>query len=240
MLQLERVREHYPLSLHGVSLSLGSAMEVDPQHLDALKSLIVRLEPFLVSEHLAWSRTEGGHLNDLLPLPYTEEALDTMVDHVDQVQTALGRRILIENPSSYLSFRHSVMSEAAFLAELARRTDCGVLLDVNNLYVSAHNVGMNVPDYLAALPASAIGEIHLAGHAVNRVGDDVVLIDDHGSRVSDAVWALYTEAMRHYGYRPTLVEWDTDLPALETLVEEARRALHLSADFNGLCHAHAA
>lgn len=238
--QLERVRENYPMSLHGVSLSLGSAVEVDQQHLNALKSLIVRLEPFLVSEHLAWSRSDGAHLNDLLPLPYTEEALDMMVAHVDQVQTALGRQILIENPSSYLRFRHSTMSEATFLACLVRRTDCGVLFDVNNLYVSAHNVGINLSDYFAAIPTGAIGEFHVAGHATNRIGDDVVLIDDHGSQVSEDVWALYAEAIRHYGHRPTLVEWDTDLPTLDVLLGEAKRARDLSADSNGACHANAA
>jgi uncharacterized protein (UPF0276 family) len=238
--QLERVREHYPLSLHGVSLSLGSAVEVDRQHLGDLKSLIARLDPFLVSEHLAWSRSEGAHLNDLLPLPYTEEALDTMVLHVDQVQATLGRRILIENPSSYLRFRHSTMSEAAFLAELVRRTECGVLLDVNNLYVSAHNVGMNILDYFAALPTASVGEFHVAGHAANRVGDHVVLIDDHGSAVSDAVWSLYVEAMRHCGSLPTLVEWDTDLPTLDVLVGEAGRAQELGVDNHGDRHVDAA
>ncbi len=231
--QLESVREHYPLSLHGVSLSLGSAAQVDRRHLRALKGLVARLEPFLVSEHLAWSRSGGAHLNDLLPLPYTEEALDMMVEHVDQIQTALGRSILIENPSSYLRFRHSTMSEATFLACLVRRTGCGVLLDVNNLYVSAHNVGIVPSDYFAALGGATIGEFHVAGHAVNRIGDDVVLVDDHGSRVSDAVWDLYAEATRHYGCRPTLVEWDTDLPSLDVLVGEARRARDLSAEHSG-------
>lgn len=237
---LLRVRKHYPLSLHGVSLSLGSATQIDLRHLRALKSLIEQLEPFLVSEHLSWSRTEDAHLNDLLPLPYTEEALDVMANHVDQVQTELGRRILIENPSTYLRFRHSTMSEAAFLAELVQRTECGVLLDVNNLVVSAHNVGLRIADYFDALPASAIGEIHVAGHAVNRVNDQVVLIDDHGSPVSDDVWSLYSKAVRHYGYRPTLVEWDTNLPPLDVLVAEAVRAADLSASLLGEPRAYAA
>lgn len=237
---IERVREHYPLSLHGVSLSLGSAAPIDLHHLHGLKSLIGRLEPFLVSEHLAWSRTDGAHLNDLLPLPYTDEALDFMANHVDQVQAALGRRILIENPSTYLRFRHSTMSEATFLAELVRRTDCGVLLDVNNLYVSAHNVGVSVADYFSALPGSAIGEIHVAGHAANRIDEQVVLIDDHGSPVSNDVWALYAQAIGHYGHRPTLVEWDTRLPSLDILVAEAARGQDHAASLQGELRADAA
>lgn len=237
---LGRIREHYPLSVHGVSLSLGSATHIDLHHLQALKSLVEQLEPFLVSEHLSWSRTEGAHLNDLLPLPYTDEALDVMADHVDQVQTALGRRILIENPSTYLRFRHSTMGEATFLAELVRRTGCGVLLDVNNLYVSAHNVGLCIADYFSTLPVSAIGEIHVAGHAVNWVNDQAILIDDHGSPVSQGVWALYVSAVRHCGYRPTLVEWDTNLPPLDVLIAESVRAQELSTSLLVETHAVAA
>jgi uncharacterized protein (UPF0276 family) len=237
---LERVREHYPLSLHGVSLSPGSAASIDNRHLKRLRSLVEQLEPFLVSEHLSWSRTDGAHLNDLLPLPYTEEALETMVTHVDQVQTALGRSILVENPSSYLRFRHSTIGEAEFLTELVRQTGCGVLLDVNNLYVSAHNVGVIVPEYFAALPTTAIGEIHLAGHATNRIGDEAILIDDHGSKVPDGVWALYADVIQHCGYRPTLVEWDNNLPTLATLVGEAAHARNLCTRLNGEPGAHAA
>lgn len=238
---LEQVRGHYPLSLHGVSLSLGSASQIDLHHLHRLKSLVERLEPFLVSEHLSWSSADGAHLNDLLPLPYTEEALDNMADHVDQVQTALGRSILIENPSTYLRFRHSTLSEAVFLAELVRRTQCGVLLDVNNLFVSAHNVGTSIAEYFAVLPISSIGEIHVAGHAVNRVdGGQAMLIDDHGSPVPDDVWVLFAKAVRHYGYRPTLVEWDTNLPSLDELVAEATRANDLSSRLLEENHADAA
>ena len=226
---IEKVRACYPLSLHGVSLSLGSVAEVDLHHLGKLKSLVDLLEPFLVSEHLSWSRTGGAHLNELLPLPYTDEALDVMANHVDQVQSALGRRILIENPSTYLRFRHSTMGEAEFLAKLVQRTDCGVLLDVNNLYVSAHNVGLSISDYFALLPASAIGEIHVAGHTVNNIGDQSVFIDDHGSAVADDVWTLYKETVLRYGHRPTLVERDTNLPTLDVLVTEAMQARHLVA-----------
>ncbi len=230
---LERVRAHYPLSLHGVSMSFGSAEHIDRGHLEKLRLLVDRLEPFLVSEHLAWSAIGGVHLNDLLPLPYTEEALDIMVRHVDQVQSALGRTILIENPSTYLRFRHSTMSEAEFLAALVRRTGCGVLLDVNNLYVSAHNVGLSIEEYFEVLPASAIGEIHVAGHAVNHIGEQTILIDDHGSPVADDVWALYLRALGHYAYRPTLVEWDTALPSLDLLVVQAQRARELSQRVEG-------
>jgi uncharacterized protein len=237
LVALERIREHYPLSLHGVALSLGTAGPVDLEHLTRLSSLIARIDPILISEHLAWGRTGEVHLNDLLPLPYTEEALETVASHVEQVQEAVGRRILIENPSSYLRFRHSTLSEAEFLAELVRRTDCGLLFDVNNLYVSAHNVGVDTRDYFATIPAAAIGEIHLAGHARCLIGGDAVLIDDHGSLISEDVWALYIEAIRRFGHRPTLIEWDTDIPALEVLLGEAARAAELSVIFGG---AHAA
>lgn len=234
---LERIREHYPLSLHGVGLSLGSAGPLDLRHLTRLNALIERLEPFLVSEHLSWSMIGDAHLNDLLPLPYTEESLDAVAGHVAQVQAMLGRRILIENPSSYLRFRHSTLSEADFLAELVRRTGCGVLFDINNLYVSAHNVGFDILDYFASVPAMAIGEFHLAGHARNMIGGDVLLIDDHGSKVSEDVWALHAEALRRFGRRPTLIEWDTDLPALDVLLREAARAGALSASLDGERHA---
>lgn len=234
---LDRVRAHYPVSLHGVSVSLGSANCLDIGHLTGLKSLVDRLDPFLVSEHLAWSAIGGAHLNDLLPLPYTDEALEVMVSHVDQIQSALGRTILIENPSTYLRFRHSTMTEAAFLAALTRRTGCGVLLDVNNLYVSAHNVALSLTDYFDVLPGSAIGEIHVAGHAVNHIGERTILIDDHGSPVADGVWALYVRALECYGYRPTLVEWDTSIPPLDILVAEASRARDLSRRAVRACRA---
>ncbi len=226
---LQRVRAHYPLSLHGVGLSLGTAGPLDVRHLARLRSLVECLQPVLVSEHLSWSMVGEAHLNELLPLPYTEEALDTVTMHVDQTQAAIGRQILIENPSSYLRFRHSTMSEAAFLTELVRRTGCGLLFDINNLYVSAHNVGLDASDYVSTVPPPAIGEFHLAGHARNVIADDVVLIDDHGSRVSDAVWALYAAAIQRFGPRPTLIEWDTDLPPLDVLLGEAARAGTISA-----------
>jgi uncharacterized protein (UPF0276 family) len=222
--KLERIREQYPLSLHGVGLSLGSARSLDQLHLTRLASLVNRLDPFLVSEHLSWSTTDDIHFNELLPLPYTDESLDVMTSHVQQVQDFLSRTLLIENPANYLRFRHSTLTEAAFLTELVARTDCGLLCDINNLYVSAHNVGIDPADYLLTIPGSAIGEIHLAGHARVMAAGDVVLIDDHGSPVSDDVWTLYAQTIRTFGHRPTLIEWDSNLPALEVLVGEASRA----------------
>ena len=218
---LEAVRREYPVSLHGVGLSLGTAEDIDARHLSRLRSLVDRLEPCLVSEHLSWSTAGGAYLNHLLPLPYTDETLGVVADHIDEVQNALGRRILIENPSSYLRFRHSSMAEPHFLAELARRTGCGLLCDVNNIYVSAWNVGLDAGSYLDALPVPAIGEIHLAGHAANDADGRTILIDDHGSPVTAPVWKLYQRALERFGSVPTLIEWDTDLPELSVLLGEA-------------------
>jgi uncharacterized protein len=218
---LEAVRREYPVSLHGVGLSLGTAGDIDARHLSRLRSLVERIEPCLVSEHLSWSTAGGAYLNHLLPLPYTDETLGVVADHVDEVQNALGRRILIENPSSYLRFRHSSMAEPHFLAELARRTGCGLLCDVNNIYVSAWNVDFDAGSYLDTLPVQAIGEIHLAGHAANDADGRTILIDDHGSPVTAPVWKLYQRALERFGSVPTLIEWDTDLPELSVLLGEA-------------------
>ena len=219
------IRRDYAISLHGVGLSLGSAEGLDPGHLARIRQVADRVEPALVSEHLSWSVSGGIYLADLLPLPMTEEALATVCRHVDQTQTYLQRRILIENPSTYLRFRHSPIPEWEFLAALAKRTGCGILCDVNNIYVSAANHGWQASDYLAALPLSAVGEIHLAGHNVRKLdGGRVLRIDDHGSRVIPEVWQLYSEALARFGPVPTLIEWDTKLPPLETLLDEAARA----------------
>jgi uncharacterized protein (UPF0276 family) len=234
---LTQVRDRYPLSLHGVAMSLGSAGPLDRDHLARLKQLVEALDPFLVSEHMAWSANDGAHLNDLLPLPCTEEALDVMTAHVDEVQGALGRTILVENPSGYLRFRHSTMSEAEFLAELVRRTGCGLLCDVNNIYVSAQNIETDPIEYLDLLPAASVGEIHLAGHAVNTIGNRTILIDDHASRVSDGVWALYREARIRFGGLPTLIEWDADLPALDTLLLEAAQVRDVATTVSEEFHA---
>jgi uncharacterized protein (UPF0276 family) len=226
---LIRVRERYPVSLHATGLSLGSADGVDDDHLAAIAELCRRIEPGLVSDHLSWSAAGGLHLPDLLPLPYTSEAQDIFAGNIAKVQEALGRSILIENPSVCLAFAESEMSEGEFLAGLARRTGCGVLLDINNVAVSAANLA-EVPmarlmALLAEIPASAIGEIHLAGHAVRELPDGgLVSIDDHGSAVSDTVWQMYDATIRHTGPRPSLIEWDTAIPAFAVLAEEAAKA----------------
>jgi uncharacterized protein len=224
--RLLELRRDYPVSLHGVALSLGSAEELDRRHLHRFKALIERIEPMLVSEHLAWSAIDGTYLNDLLPLPYTEASLDLFCRHVEEAQEGLGRRLLIENPSSYLRYRYSPIPEAEFIAEIACRTGCGILCDVNNIHVSAWNFGFDPITYLDALPVDAIGEIHLAGH---HAAEDVdILIDDHGSRVAKPVWELHTAALRRFGPVPTLIEWDTNHPALEVLLDEANHAGELA------------
>jgi len=221
---LEALRPRYPLSLHGVGLSLGSTDPLDLAHLAKLQALIARYEPALVSEHLAWGAIDGRHFNDLLPLPYTEEALDHVSGRVTEAQERLGRQILLENPSTYLCFAHSTIPEAAFLSELARRTGCGILLDVNNVYVSACNHRFDPHGYLSAIRPADVGEIHLAGFTVNCFDDGEILIDTHSRPVHAAVWALYRTAIASLGPLPTLIEWDTELPALEVLAGEADHA----------------
>jgi uncharacterized protein (UPF0276 family) len=237
---LERIRQDYPMSLHGVGLSLGTAGPLDARHLERLARLVDRVEPDAVSEHLSWSVAGGAYLNHLLPLPLTEEALAVVVQHVDEVQARLRRRILVENPSSYLRFTDSTMCEAAFLAEVVRRTGCGVLCDVNNLYVSSRNLGFDPIGYLDTLPAAATGEIHLAGHAVNDADGRPILIDDHGGPVANAVWRLYALALERFGAAPTLIEWDTNLPALDRLLAEAADAQELLNRVDGGAHVCAA
>jgi len=221
---LERVRAALPVSLHGVGLSLGGTDGLSERHLARLTILVDRLQPALVSEHLSWSAVEGNYLNDLMPLPYTEESLKLVAGHIDQTQDRLRRRILIENPSSYLRYRHSTIPEPEFLAALVQLTGCGLLCDVNNIYVSGRNLGFDPTGYLAALPAEDIGEFHLAGHHVNPVGEGEILIDDHGSEVAGPVWALHRQALALIGARPTLIEWDCRIPPLPVLVAEAAKA----------------
>lgn len=222
--RLESVRRDYPLSLHGVGLSLGTATGLDSQHVTRFKTLIDRFEPFLISEHLSFSVADGIYLNDLLPLPYTDETLDIVAQNVSAAQDALGRQILVENPSRYLAFEHSEIPEAEFLAELARRTGCGVLLDVNNIFVTCSNLGLDTGEYFDALSGCSIGEIHLAGHSPVTRGGAAILIDDHASIVCEQVWRLYEEALTRFGLVPSLVEWDKQLPMFETLLGEARKA----------------
>jgi uncharacterized protein (UPF0276 family) len=221
---LEAIRAHCPLSLHGVGLSLGSTDELSHTHLVRLKQLIDRFQPGLVSEHLSWSSIGGRYLNDLLPLPYTEEALVHVVARIARVQDYLGRQILIENISRYLDYKHTTIAEWDFLAAAARQSDCGILLDVNNIYVNAVNHGFDALTYLRAIPRDLVQEIHLAGFTVNRFEGGEIIIDSHNRPVADVVWALYREAIHRFGPRPTLIEWDTELPALAVLLSEAQRA----------------
>jgi uncharacterized protein (UPF0276 family) len=221
---VERLRADYDFSVHAVGLSLGSVDGVDERHLARVAALVKRLEPSWVSDHLSWSISGGHYFNDLLPLPYTEEALDVVARNVQCVQEAMRRSISIENPASYLAFTHSTLSEPEFLAELVRRTGCGLLVDANNLFVSAHNLRLDARAWLAGLPAAAVTQYHLAGHAVNDADGEPILIDDHGSAVREGVWALYGDMVRTLGVHATLIEWDTDIPSLEVLLEQAATA----------------
>jgi uncharacterized protein (UPF0276 family) len=228
---LERVRERYPLSLHGVGLSLGGTGPLDGVHLARLKALADRYEPGLFSEHLAWSTHDGAYLGDLLPLPYTEETLAHVARHIDEAQSVLGRRMLIENPSTYVRFAESDMSETDFLTALVGHTGCGLLLDVNNVCVSAANHHYDAAAYIDAFPIEHVGEIHLAGHAA--IEDDngaPLLIDAHDRPVPDEVWRLYQRAISRAGPVPTLIEWDSNIPAWPELFEEAARADRILRD----------
>jgi len=217
---LRRLRADYPVSVHGVGLALGSATPETGRHAARLKQLVERIDPVLVSEHLCWGRLHGRHFNDLLPLPYTEEALEWVTARVSQLQELLGRQVLIENVSSYLEFRASAIPEGEFIAELARRSGCGVLLDVNNLYVNQLNHGASAVAAMDAIAPGSVAEIHLAGHLLAPH----CAVDTHGDRVAEPVWALYRAALERFGTVPTLIEWDTDIPPLEVLLEEAHRA----------------
>jgi hypothetical protein len=222
---LSRIRELYPLSLHGVGLSIGSDGPLDRDHLARVKALIDRYQPGMFSEHLAWSTHDDIFFNDLLPLPYTQATLQRVCAHIDEVQTVTGRQMLLENPSTYVEFAQSEMSEIEFVTEIARRTGCGLLLDVNNVYVGATNHDYDPAAYIDAFPVEHVGEIHLGGHAAQE--DDAgepLLIDDHGRDVDDAVWALYRRLIARRGACPTLVEWDNDIPGWPTLFAEAQAA----------------
>ena len=222
--QLSALRADHAISIHGVGLSIGGAEGLDANHLARLRTLCDRYEPESFSEHLAWSSHGADYLNDLLPLPYTEETLATVVAHVDEVQDALARRILLENPSTYLLFAQSTIPEVEFLGEVARRTGCGLLLDVNNVHVSAVNHRTDPQRYIAAFPLHLVGEIHLGGHAEEALPSGPLLIDAHGTPVADPVWELYRRVIRQAGPLPTLVEWDNDVPDWPTLAAEAARA----------------
>lgn len=228
--QLRALAERFPISVHGVGLSIGGDRPLDRDHLARLRHLCDLLNPASFSEHLAWSTHDTGFLNDLLPLPYTAATLARVADHIDTVQDALGRPMLLENPSTYLAFAESDWSEVDFLSELSRRTGCGLLLDVNNVFVSAVNQGTDPRAYVDAFPMHAVGEIHLGGH--DDDADDAgrpLLIDSHGRPVASPVWTLYAEAVAQAGPKPTLIEWDTDVPPLAELIAEAGRAAAILA-----------
>jgi uncharacterized protein (UPF0276 family) len=225
---LTRIRERYPLSIHGVGLSIGGESPLDTGHLDQLARLLERYDPQSFSEHLAWSSHGDVFLNDLLPVPYTPQTLQRVCGHIDQVQTHLKRRMLLENPATYVEFAASSMAEPEFIGEVIRRTGCGLLLDVSNVYVSCINHGRDPHAYLGALPLGAVGEIHLAGFARERDAlGDPLLIDSHGTAVDQAVWDLYASTLERVGPAPTLIERDSDIPAFDVLLQEARHAEHL-------------
>ncbi len=221
---LFKIRSRYSLSLHGVGLSVGSSDALDAQHLKLLRRNIDRFQPMLVSEHLSWSSVGGRFANDLLPLPYTDEALQHVANRIANIQDALGRQILVENVSSYLEYTASQMPEWTFLAGVATEAGCGILLDLNNIYVAARNHGFKPLDYLNAIPASTVQEFHLAGYSAINIDGQEILIDTHGAPVCTAVWNLYAGALQRFGTRPTLIEWDTDIPELDVLIAEAHKA----------------
>lgn len=216
---LEAIRREAPLSLHGVGLSLAGPERPDREHLARFRALIDRYQPFVVSEHLAWSRAGGAYMPDLLPVPRTEETLALMVDHVSEAQEALGRRLLIENPSAYLELAHEI-DEVEFLTELARRSGCGLLVDVNNVFVSAHNMGGDPHDWIDSVPGDLVGEIHVAGHRPDPNLGDALLIDSHDAPVDPGVWALHARLIARIGARPTLLERDAEVPAFDDLMAE--------------------
>lgn len=222
--QLTRLRQDYAISLHGVGLSIGGPGRLDRDHLDRLRVLVDRYQPESFSEHLAWSSHGIEYLNDLLPLPYTPETLDTICDHIDEVQERLGCRMLLENPATYVLFEQSTLAETDFLTRITSRTGCGLLLDINNVFVSCTNHRADPRAYLADFPLQHVGEIHLGGHAEEELPSGPLLIDDHGSPVADPVWTLYAETIRRAGPLPTLIEWDNDVPPFAELLAEAQRA----------------
>lgn len=222
--ELERVREHYPVSLHGVGLSLGSTDDLNWQHLKQLKELYKRIDPCLVSDHVSWSSIHGQYLHDLLPLPYTEEALHHLVERINQIQDFLQRQILIENISSYITFKESTMSECEFIREVAIAAKCGILLDINNIHVSSTNLNFDAEGYISSIPANLVQEIHLSGFSISKIQEKEILIDSHDHAIVPAVWDLYRHAIKHVGTKPVIVEWDNQLPNLEALCLEAFRA----------------
>jgi uncharacterized protein (UPF0276 family) len=228
---LIEIAGQYPISVHTVGVSIGSASGIDHAHLARVRELVALIDPAMVSGHLAWSTHEGAYLNDLLPLPYTAETLDVLARHLGEVQDGLGRPYLVENPSSYVGLAASTMDEPAFLCALIARTGCRLLCDVSNIYLSGHNMGFDPYAYIDRLPADAVGELHLGGFTAeaDTVGGEV-LVDTHVARIAEPVWDLYAHAVRRFGWQPTLIEWDNDIPALATILAEAARADRVAAD----------
>lgn len=225
---LEAIRQRYPISVHGVCMSIGGQNPIDRDHLERFRTVVERYEPMLVSEHLAWSSHGGAFLNDLLPLPYTDETLSRVCEHIDQIQEAIGRVILLENPATYVRFASSTMSEADFVRTVAQRTGCGLLLDINNVYVSATNHGYSSQAYLDSFPLEYVQEIHLAGHVEQRDDEGAtLLIDSHNRNIASPVWELYQRVIADIRQTPTLIEWDSDLPSWPALKAEAQTALHM-------------
>ncbi len=222
--ELETLSASYALSFHGVGLSLGGTDPLNGELLRGTRKLIERFSPAFVSEHLAWSSSDGIYFADLLPVALSAATLKACVSRLDHVQCALGRQILVENPTHYLHLHDHALDETQFLTELAERSGCALLVDVNNVYVSACNLGLSAKEYIDTIPARLVGEIHLAGHAISHIGDDVVLIDDHGSAVAEEVWSLYRRLIHRIGARPTVIEWDTRVPTWDVLCEEAQKA----------------
>lgn len=227
---LEQAAQYYPVSMHCVGLSLGSSEPLDAQHLANVKALVERFNPMVVSDHASWSRSGNVHLGDLLPLPYTEETLGYLCDNVKRVQDTLGRQILVENPSTYLQFTESTMRESLFMRKVAEKTGCGLLLDLNNICVQAHNNGVDIEIYFEDVAGLPVGEIHLAGHIEQECGDETLLIDTHSKPVCDTVWELYRSALKRFGAIPTLIEWDKDIPAFEVVLSEVEKASGLLQD----------
>lgn len=221
---LDLIRQNYPLSFHGVGLSLGSTDKLNLHHLNNLKNIVNRYAPNLISEHLCWTSVEEKHFNDLLPLPYTEESLIHIIDRINQVQDYLKRQILIENITAYLEFNHSTIPEYEYINNIADKTGCGILLDINNLYINSINLDWSAPQYLINLSKQHVKEIHLAGFTENQYENSVILIDSHSSTINHKVWELYTFALKYFGRIPTLIEWDKDLPSLDILINEANKA----------------
>jgi uncharacterized protein len=226
---LDQIARDYPIAVHSVGVSVGSACGIDRAHLARVRHLIERIDPVLVSGHLAWSTHEGEYLNDLLPLPYNEEALRIVAAHVDEVQDTLGRPYVVENPSSYIGIATSTMDEVEFLSELARRTGCLLLCDVSNVWLSGHNLGYDPYAYIDAMPGDAVAELHLGGFTEEHEGGDTVLVDTHGQRIAEPAWHLYAHALRRFGQKPTLIEWDNDVPDLSVVLGEAARADAIAA-----------